>query len=345
MIKMVKRVLKAGRKRFWHFCLKNACFILPYPERGTRARLLKNSSLSAYVLVLIIFQLYVYHLSPQILGFATNIIVSDLYQETNEKRIEAGVAPLEVDSRLEQAALAKAQDMFSKDYWAHYAPDGSTTPWQFIISAGYTYKFAGENLARGFDTSVSVVEAWMASPSHRANLLADCYQNIGIAVVNGDLLGKETTLVVQMFGTLQPVVVPETSEPVSSAPSSTLPSDVAGTSGSPAETPAAAEPEPEPASVVGPSEVAISQPAALTDVVVSPLARVARVVNPVSSPKVIPLGFGFMLMGLFALDELAMLRGGLTREEMRRTGENIAHVSLLGLLMVLVLLTKTGGVL
>jgi cell division septation protein DedD len=339
MVLVVKQILKNGHKKFWHFCLKNACFLLPCPDRSTRARVLKNSALFLYILVLLGFQLYIYHLSPRILGFATDIQVASLYQVTNEKRIAAGVAPLKVDSRLEQAALAKAQDMFTKDYWAHYAPDGSTSPWQFILSFGYSYEVAGENLAKDFDTSAAVVEAWLASPSHRANLLNCNYQDIGIVAVNGILLGKETTLVVQFLGTLQPVTVAqEASEPP--APTS---SDVAGTT----ETPQEPEPEPEPVEVTGPEEeqVAISRPAALTQIEATPWEKLVNAVNPVSSPKTIPLGFGFILMGLFALDEVVMLRGGLTGEEIKRTGENLAHVSILGLLMALVWLTKTGGVL
>lgn len=330
---MVKKALRNCPRKFWRFCIRNCCYILPYPERDTRARFLKNSALFFYVLVLLGFQLYIYHLSPRILGFATDIRVTDLYQLTNQKRTASGALALKVDHRLEKAALAKAQDMFAKNYWAHYAPDGSTTPWQFILSSGYTYKFAGENLAKDFDTSVSVVEAWVASPSHRANLLNGNYSNIGIVAVNGTLLGEETTLVVQMFGTLQPVVVAE--KPKETTPPS---STTAGEAKKPQ--------EPEPVEVTGPTEerVALSQPAALSEAEISPLDQIVRVVNPVSSPKTIPLGFGFMLMGLFTLDEMAMFRGGLTREEMKRTGENIAHVAILGLLMALVWLTRTGGV-
>lgn len=330
---MVKGAIKNGSKKFWRFCIRNCCYFLPYPERDTRARLLKNSALFLYVLTLLAFQLYIYRLSPRILGFATDIRVADIYQLTNQKRVEAGVPTLKADRQLEQAALAKARDMFAKNYWAHYAPDGSTTPWQFILTAGYTYKFAGENLAKDFDTSASVVEAWVASPSHRANLLSNSYQDIGIVAVSGALLGEETTLVVQMFGTLQPVVVAE--KPTTVTPPS---GGTAGETGKPE--------EPKPTEVIGPSEekVAISQPAALTAVGFSPLAQVVRVINPVSSPKTIPLGFGFVLMGLFALDEAAMFRGGLTREEVKRTGENIAHAAILGLLMALVWLTRTGGI-
>lgn len=327
---MFRKTLTNGSKKFWRFCIRNCCYILPYPDQDTRARLIKNSALFFYVLALLVFQLYICRLSPRILGFATNIKATDLYQLTNQKRSATGVSTLRIDHRLEQAALAKVQDMFAKNYWAHYAPDGSTTPWQFILAAGYAYKFAGENLAKDFDTSVSVVEAWLASPSHRANLLNSNYKDIGIVTVNGSLLGEETTLVVQMFGAPQPITVAK-------KPSS-----------KPSPEPSPEKPqEPQPVAIAGPREgkVAVSQPAALTEVGTASLAaQIVRAVNPVSSPKTIPLGFGFVLMGLFALDEAAMLRGGLTLEEIRRTGQNISHMAILGLLMALVWLTRTGGV-
>ena len=60
------------------FCVKNACYVLPYPNKGQRARFVKNSALFLYVLLLLFLQLYIYETSPQILGFATNIKVDEL---------------------------------------------------------------------------------------------------------------------------------------------------------------------------------------------------------------------------------------------------------------------------
>jgi hypothetical protein len=102
---------------------------------------------------------------------------------------------------LSDAARRKASDMLEKNYWAHFAPDGSTSPWGFIRQAGYNYQFAGENLAKGFTDSSSVVTAWMNSETHRANILSEKYKEIGFAIVPGTLQGEETVLIVQMFGT------------------------------------------------------------------------------------------------------------------------------------------------
>lgn len=324
---------KVGQKAI-RFCVRNVCFILPYPDRGTRARFIKNSALFLYVLVLLSFQLYVYHLSPRILGFATDINIDDLYSLTNQERVAAGLSGLPRNSKLEKAALNKAKDMFAKNYWAHYAPDGSTTPWQFITQSGYTYKIAGENLAKDFDTSAAVVAAWIASPSHRANILGADYKDMGMVAVNGAILGEETTLVVQMFGT-------PLASTTAAAPSQ------GGAASEPSGGAAGAETEPEPVTVIGPTEekgTAVSQPEELTAVGITPVQIVAQVFNPVSSPKTIPLGFGFFLLGLFTLDEVSMLRGGITRDELKRTVENVAHMMILGVLMVAVWLVKTGGI-
>lgn len=135
-----------------------------------------------------------------VLGFSSTITAAEVVDQTNEKRASQGLEPLTVNTLLNQAALAKAQDMMSDQYWAHVAPDG-TQPWSFISQSGYTYSVAGENLARDFSDTPAMISAWMASPTHKANLLHPRYKEIGIAVVDGELLGYETTLVVQMFGT------------------------------------------------------------------------------------------------------------------------------------------------
>lgn len=333
---MVSEMIKETGRKFIHFCVRNQCFILPYPESNTRARLLKNSALLFYVLVLLFSQVYLYKLSPRILGFATNIATSELYQLVNQERANLGLPVLNRNSKLEQAALKKAQDMFAKNYWAHYAPDGSTTPWQFILQAGYNYKYAGENLAKDFDTSSAVVMAWMNSSSHRANILNANYKDIGMVAVNGILLGGETTLVVQMLGsTLEATTAAAPGGGAVNQPAG-------GTAGAKSPAP---EPEAQPLAVIGPTEEGGKpRPVELAQAKITPAEQIVRTFNPTVTPKAIPLGFGFFLLGLFALDELYMLRGGLNAKELKRTAENVGHMAILGLLMAVVLLARSGGV-
>ncbi|MBA3284597.1 MAG: CAP domain-containing protein, partial [Nitrosopumilus sp.] len=143
--------------------------------------------------------------------------ITKLYDLTNQEREKAGLQPLTYNDKLAQAAQQKANDMFAKNYWAHYGPNNEN-PWQFILGAGYDYEYAGENLAKNFLFSKGVVDAWMNSPTHKENMVRKEYTDIGFAVVNGMLNGEETTLVVQMFGTPQsgiaqvPAKKPETVE-------------------------------------------------------------------------------------------------------------------------------------
>jgi hypothetical protein len=158
----------------------------------------------------------------QVLAYASNVNTTDVFTLSNQERTNVGLPALKSDSQLSSAALAKAHDMFAKDYWAHVAPDG-TTPWSFIYAAGYDYQTAGENLAKGFNTSAGVVAGWMASEHHKENILNTTFVDVGYAAVNGVLQGSETTLVVAMYGSrVAPVATAPTAQtPVSSTPSTT----------------------------------------------------------------------------------------------------------------------------
>lgn len=118
---------------------------------------------------------------------------------TNQERTSRGLTELRYNARLSAAAEAKAIDMLNNGYFNHMAPSGRT-PWQFIEDAGYHYVKAGENLAIDFQTIEAPVPAWMASPTHRANILKPAYKEVGIARVKGEFQGRETFVVVQMFG-------------------------------------------------------------------------------------------------------------------------------------------------
>ena len=176
--------------------------ILPDIKNKKRSKVLQHPALLGYaffIFSLILSSYFVVLSVPGILGYATNVNTSDLLTYTNQKRADAGLKSLKINETLSKAAQEKANDMFNNNYWAHTSPSGKE-PWDFIIASGYDYLYAGENLAVDFSESKKVVDAWYASPSHKANLLNDKYTEIGFAVVNGELEGRKTTLVVQMFG-------------------------------------------------------------------------------------------------------------------------------------------------
>lgn len=177
-------------------------FFTPHEKHNYRPHSLRPTVIFGYALFFITLQLILRLIPlsfPGVLGFASNITTEELINYTNRERLNTGLSALQRNPLLDEAARKKAEDMFAKDYWAHVNPDG-VEPWYFITQAGYSYVYAGENLAKDFQDSEKVVDAWMASASHKANLLNPKYQEIGIATVNGTLQGYETTLVVQIFG-------------------------------------------------------------------------------------------------------------------------------------------------
>lgn len=178
-------------------------YFFPQATNNFKARLLHSIPITWYIILLLLFQTtfgFVKRVQPAILGYATDITIEKVLFLVNQEREKAHLSPLILSPELSTAATSKAGDMFSKNYWAHISPTG-ITPWDFITSSGYTYVYAGENLAKSFDTSQEVIEAWMDSPTHRANILKPEYVDIGLAIMNGKLQGEETTLIVQEFGT------------------------------------------------------------------------------------------------------------------------------------------------
>lgn len=188
---------------------------LPTEKNNYTPHLLGNKFLAGIVVALSIVNFLTPGIFPSLVvkTYASSISADDLISLANSERSKEGLGSLTKNSKLVAAAKAKAEDMLAKDYWSHYGPNGET-PWQFIKGAGYTYTYAGENLAKGFITSSATHTAWMNSPTHKANILKAEFRDIGIYVVDGTLQGEATTLVVQMFGSLSAST--ETSSPSSS---------------------------------------------------------------------------------------------------------------------------------
>jgi hypothetical protein len=167
-----------------------------------------------------------------VLGYATNITTDALLSGTNAQRSGQQETSLTLNSQLTAAAQAKANDMAARDYWSHVTPDGQQ-PWSFIDATGYKYQAAGENLAYGFGTSSEVIEAWMNSPEHRANILNANYRDVGFGIINIANYQNEgpQTLVVAMYAqpmmtavaTATPPPNQTTLSPAQTAPQSTAP--------------------------------------------------------------------------------------------------------------------------
>jgi uncharacterized protein YkwD len=99
----------------------------------------------------------------------------------NQHRAAAGLSPLIRAAELDSAARRHSDDMATHNFMSHTGSDGST-PGQRISAAGYQWSTYGENIAAGYSTAEAVVNAWMNSSGHRANILNSRYKEIGLAV-------------------------------------------------------------------------------------------------------------------------------------------------------------------
>ncbi|MDB5264793.1 MAG: hypothetical protein JWN64_364 [Parcubacteria group bacterium] len=133
-------------------------------------------------------------------GQMAAVISSVLVDLTNKERTTEDLGTLTVNPVLAEAAQAKANDMAAKGYFAHTSPEGLTS-WSWFKQVGYSFSYAGENLAVDFSDSKDVEKAWMNSPTHRANIMNGHFTEIGIATAEGEYKGKKAIFVVQMFGT------------------------------------------------------------------------------------------------------------------------------------------------
>ncbi len=124
-------------------------------------------------------------------------VVADLI---NTQRTGNGLPALTVNPLLTEAAQDKANDEATKGYFAHVSPSG-ITPWYWFNLVGYNFQYAGENLAVNFTDSDAVVNAWMNSPTHRANILKQQYTETGVGMATGMYEGQSAIFVVQEFAT------------------------------------------------------------------------------------------------------------------------------------------------
>ncbi len=117
------------------------------------------------------------------------ITTETVVAEMNIHRVAAGLPPLRQDDRLVRAADSRMRDMEELAYWGHVAPDGRS-PFEMIRPSGYEFRYAGENLAAGFETAELLVQSWMESKGHRANILSPLYQDCGVSIIDGATTGR-----------------------------------------------------------------------------------------------------------------------------------------------------------
>ncbi len=141
---------------------------------------------------------------PLNIGGQSNSIVlvkSKIIAQTNIQRFDNGnLPPLIENVKLDAAATAKAQDLFKNQYFEHVSPSG-VDPGMLAKSFGYEYIVEGENLILGnFASEQIVVQDWMNSPGHRANILNNRFTDIGVSIMKGTYKGQTVWIGVQEFG-------------------------------------------------------------------------------------------------------------------------------------------------
>jgi uncharacterized protein YkwD len=148
--------------------------------------------------------------------FDINASVARVLELTNLERQNAGVPPLTLSSELTAAAQGYSQVLAESGCFAHTC--GPVPRFTDRIGlAGYTgFAAVAENIAAGFPTPESVVDGWMGSEGHRANLLSPKYSEIGIGVATG--AGPYGTFWTQDFGSRRFAPPPPASEPAAAPP-------------------------------------------------------------------------------------------------------------------------------
>ncbi|MCL5775071.1 MAG: CAP domain-containing protein, partial [Patescibacteria group bacterium] len=135
----------------------------------------RNFSIAKIIILLLAvfvgLRLIYWHLFLPMNVRASDLTLENILNAINKERSLRNLVLLNTDSRLSLAAQGKATDMQARHYFSHTDPEGNYI-WPKIVAAGYTpYLQLGENLAIEFYNTDSLVNAWMNSPTHRANVL------------------------------------------------------------------------------------------------------------------------------------------------------------------------------
>lgn len=294
-------------------------YFIPQEKNNYRAQILKNGFLVMLVGFYLINQSFIKFIGvvkPGVLGYSSEITAQKVLAQTNIQRQKNGLPSLQYNSSLSESAAKKANDMFTHNYWAHTSPSG-TTPWDFFKEVDYRYSIAGENLARDFYDTESLMSGWMNSPTHKANIINSKYQEIGIGVVNGTLGGIKTTLVVQHFGT--PIVGIVNNQPKTKTLPATAPSEI--------------------------NKEIVNNLVVDNKVNALPNTKIlsnqeSKYVSPLTINKTVGvIIFGLIIAVLF-IDGYFTLKSGVNR----LTGSNISHIGFLLIILLFMLYQQQGAI-
>lgn len=180
-------------------------FFVPHAENNYHPHVLHTKRALFYTLVFGVMKLIVILLVvllPQE-AYLHSDVLNEQYKTilalTNETRVNNKIPSLWFASKLDVSAQEKANDMAKYRHFSHTGSKGRTLAY-FLNQAGYNYTVAGENLAVGFSDPQSLVDAWVRSPKHYANLVDRDFTEVGLGLESGIYRDEPVVYVAQHFG-------------------------------------------------------------------------------------------------------------------------------------------------
>jgi hypothetical protein len=197
--------LAEGDQSFKEYCKDSSSifknYFIPNDCNDFKPKILRTKTLAIIAIALLIVKMsvtgYLFFIYPN-LARMTAMIQDEIYSLVNSERQTNDIAVLGTNEVLNKVAKAKADDMISKNYFAHKSSDGKMI-WDMISRDEYPYLYVGENLAMNFTSAQSAHKALMLSETHKKNILNLKYTEIGVAVVPGEINNKKTNVLVQVF--------------------------------------------------------------------------------------------------------------------------------------------------
>ena len=193
-------------------------FFIPYegnnynPKSLSPSRALFHAATAIAIKLVVVLFIIMYPLSAWMTPDTIAVQAKRIIALTNNLRIEMSLPVLKENTKLNQAAYAKVQDMFIGQYFAHTSIDGSNLE-TFLKRVSYDFSVSGENLAMGFDNPEDVVAAWKNSPTHYSNLIDRDFQEIGVSLAEDVFKNGNTVFTAQYFARPKSVVRPTPSAP------------------------------------------------------------------------------------------------------------------------------------
>jgi hypothetical protein len=208
--------LISGEESFKEYCEDSSNlfkdYFIPHNGNDHKPKILRAKPLLIIVIISVLLKVgigaYLFFIYPNI-GIMQPKMIDEIITLTNRDRENNNLNPLTINPVLSKAALSRANDMVANNYFSHYGLDGKN-PWDWIDREEYPYLNVGENLAMNFLSADSAHSALMQSPLHKKNILNANYQEIGLAIINGKIDDKDTTILVEIFATKKS----ETKEPL-----------------------------------------------------------------------------------------------------------------------------------